>query len=325
MTTNFLNDSILYFLLAFLISLVGTKLWIQLSEKRHWGQPIREEGNAAHFKKQGTPTMGGVVFTVVFLFLILILSPSRSMELVIITLGTLSYFLVGLVDDIEKVKKEESEGLTPKQKLAVQFLLAGLLVTLALINNPDLGAQHLLFVSQPVQLGLLWVFIDLFIIVGTVNAVNLTDGLDGLCAGVSIPVFLTIGACAFIWDGPFALGTMSAIIFAGALLGFLFFNAHPAQLFMGDAGSMAIGGAIVSLLLIYGRLVFLLVLGGIYFIEALSDIIQILYFKKSGGKRIFRMAPIHHHFELGGMAEEKIVSRFSIISLILCLMTLLLI
>lgn len=325
MTTNFLNDSILYFLLAFLISLVGTKLWIQLSEKRHWGQPIREEGNAAHFKKQGTPTMGGVVFTVVFLFLILILSPSRSMELVIITLGTLSYFLVGLVDDIEKVKKEESEGLTPKQKLAVQFLLAGLLVTLALINNPDLGAQHLLFVSQPVQLGLLWVFIDLFIIVGTVNAVNLTDGLDGLCAGVSIPVFLTIAACAFIWDGPFALGTMSAIIFAGALLGFLFFNAHPAQLFMGDAGSMAIGGAIVSLLLIYGRLVFLLVLGGIYFIEALSDIIQILYFKKSGGKRIFRMAPIHHHFELGGMAEEKIVSRFSIISLILCLMTLLLI
>ena len=325
MTKNLLSACLLYFLSAFVLTLVGTRLWVYLSKKNHWGQPIRKDGNVAHQKKQGTVTMGGVIFTLVFLALILIFSPSHSMEVVILTLGTLGFFLIGLIDDVEKIKKKENEGLTAKQKLALQFLLAGLLVSLAFLNNPDLSSQHLLFLEAPLSLGIFWIPIDIFIIVGTVNAVNLTDGLDGLCAGVSLPVFLTIGAGAFFWDGPFALGTIGGMIFAGGLLGFLFYNAHPAQLFMGDAGSMAIGGAVISFLLIYGRLVFLLILGGIYFIEALSDIIQFFYFRKTGGKRFFRMAPIHHHFELGGMAEEKVAARFSIASLILCLITLLMV
>lgn len=321
MISDFLLESLICFLIAFLLTLLGTKLWLKLSIEKNWGQPIREEGNVAHYKKKGTPTMGGVVFTIVYLVVLFIFAPLKDMQLFILILSCLGFFLIGLLDDWKKVQKKENEGLTPKQKLILQFVLAGLLVILAFYNNPDLTGQYLIFFRNPVELGFFWIPIDMFIIVGTVNAVNLTDGLDGLCTGVSLPVFLSIAFLASLWDGPYAVGSLAAMIFAGALLGFLFFNAHPAQLFMGDAGSMAIGGAIIGILLIYGRLVSLIILGGIYLIEALSDIIQMLYFRKTGGKRFFRMAPIHHHFELGGMAEEKVAIRFSIVSLILCLIS----
>lgn len=313
---------LLTFFLAALFSGLGTYFWIRFSRKKAIGQPIREEGNKAHYKKAGTPTMGGIVFTLVSLFLLLVFTGFRP-ESLFLLLGTLGFALIGFLDDYEKVKQKQNEGLTPRQKLYLQFGLSFILVSLAFLVNGDLARQKIPFFNVTLDLGFFWVPILMFVVVGSVNAVNLTDGLDGLCTGVSIPIFLALALAALIY--PYVVSNVIyyyAMIFAGALVGYLFFNAHPASVMMGDTGSMAIGGAIVSLLLLYNRLLFMVVLGGVYLMEALSVIIQVTYFKRTGGKRIFKMSPIHHHFELSGYPEEKITIAFSLVSLLLSLLTL---
>lgn len=313
---------LLTFFLATLFSGLGTYFWIRFSRKKAIGQPIREEGNKAHYKKAGTPTMGGIVFTLVSLVLLFVFTGFRP-ESLFLLLGTLGFALIGFLDDYEKVKQKQNEGLTPRQKLYLQFGLSFILVSLAFLVNGDLARQKIPFFNVTLDLGLFWVPILMFVVVGSVNAVNLTDGLDGLCTGVSIPIFLALALAALIY--PYAVSNVIyyyALIFAGALVGYLFFNAHPASVMMGDTGSMAIGGAIVSLLLLYNRLLFMVVLGGVYLMEALSVIIQVTYFKRTGGKRIFKMSPIHHHFELSGYPEEKITIAFSLVSLLLSLLTL---
>lgn len=313
---------LLTFFLAALFSGLGTYFWIRFSRKKAIGQPIREEGNKAHYKKAGTPTMGGIVFTLVSLVLLFVFTGFRP-ESLFLLLGTLGFALIGFLDDYEKVKQKQNEGLTPRQKLYLQFGLSFILVSLAFLVNGDLARQKIPFFNVTLDLGLFWVPILMFVVVGSVNAVNLTDGLDGLCTGVSIPIFLALALAALIY--PYVVSNVIyyyAMIFAGALVGYLFFNAHPASVMMGDTGSMAIGGAIVSLLLLYNRLLFMVVLGGVYLMEALSVIIQVTYFKRTGGKRIFKMSPIHHHFELSGYPEEKITIAFSLVSLLLSLLTL---
>ncbi len=316
------HPGLLVFFLATLFSGLGTYFWIRFSRKESIGQPIREEGNKAHYKKAGTPTMGGIVFTLVSLILLFIFTGFR-LESLFLLLGTLGFALIGFLDDYEKVKQKQNEGLTPRQKLYLQFGLSFILVILAFLTNGDLSRQKIPFFNVTLDLGFFWVPILMFVVVGSVNAVNLTDGLDGLCTGVSIPVFFVLALAALIY--PYAVCNVIyyyALIFAGALVGYLFFNAHPASVMMGDTGSMAIGGAIVSLLLLYNRLLFMVVLGGVYLMEALSVIIQVTYFKRTGGKRIFKMSPIHHHFELSGYPEEKITVAFSLVSLLLSLLTL---
>lgn len=309
-------------LISIILSALATGIWIKISKKENIGQPIRKEGNKEHMKKEGTPTMGGLPFSLLFIILIFIFT-GFNRHSIIIALSVFLFGGIGFLDDLEKVRMKENEGLTPRQKLILQFAFGGILVIYAYITNPEMSAQIIPFFNWSWNLSILWIPVLAFIIVGTVNAVNLTDGLDGLCSGVSLPVFLALSFLAFI-TMPTDIGvSRSAIIFFGLLVGFLFFNSHPASIFMGDTGSMAIGGAICGILLVLNRLPFLLIIGGIYLIEALSVIIQVAYFKRTGGKRIFLMSPIHHHYELKGYKEEKVTAAFSIISIILSIITIL--
>ncbi|MBY0584400.1 phospho-N-acetylmuramoyl-pentapeptide-transferase [Murdochiella sp. Marseille-P8839] len=307
-------------LLAAFLSAAATYFWIRFSRKESLGQEIREEGNKAHYKKKGTPTMGGVAFTAVFLLLILFFGKGNVATL-LIALCTLGFGAIGFLDDWEKFKKRESEGLTPKQKLLLQFAFAAVLLAVNYFFSSEMAIQTIPFFGWQWKLGLLSIPLLAFIMVGTVNAVNLTDGLDGLCAGVSLPVFFTIAFLSHLTVANEDGVATAAVLFAGVLVGFLFFNSHPASLFMGDTGSMAIGGALSAMMMVMNRLPFLLVLGGIYLVEALSVIIQVAYFKRTGGKRIFLMSPIHHHFELKGYPEEKVTAAFSLVSVLLCLLT----
>lgn len=315
-----LKATFLWGLLAAFLSATATYFWIRFSRKESLGQEIREEGNKAHYKKKGTPTMGGVAFTAVFLLLLLFFGKGNVATL-LIALCTLGFGAIGFLDDWEKVKKRESEGLTPRQKLLLQFAFAAVLLAVNYFFFPAMATQTIPFFGWQWKIGLLSIPLLAFIMVGTVNAVNLTDGLDGLCAGVSLPVFFTIAFLSHLTVANEDGVATAAMLFAGVLVGFLFFNSHPASLFMGDTGSMAIGGALSAMLMVTNRLPFLLVLGGIYFVEALSVIIQVAYFKRTGGKRIFLMSPIHHHFELKGYPEEKVTVAFSLVSILLCLLT----
>ncbi len=317
-----ITNALIGFFWASILSLGGTYGWIRFSKREAIGQPIRSDGNQAHLKKAGTPTMGGVVFTLTALILLFILQGFHP-ETIFLALSTFGFAGIGFLDDYEKVKKKENEGLTPRQKLYLQFALAFVLVLFAFLMQGALGRQKIPFFNVTWQWGIFWIPILMFVLVGTANAVNLTDGLDGLCAGVSLPVFFALALAGWLYPLPGQMtGRVYSLLFAGALVGYLFFNAHPASLMMGDTGSMAIGGALCGLVLLYNRPLYLVILGGVYLMEALSVILQVAYFKRTGGKRLFKMSPIHHHFELSGFPEEKITVAFSLISLLLSLVTL---
>ncbi len=311
----------LAFILALALSIIGTSLWIKFSRTESIGQPIREEGNKAHYKKAGTPTIGGLVFALISAILLFVFK-GFSWQTFFLAFASLSYACIGFIDDYCKVKKKESEGLTPRQKLILQSAVALVLSIFAYFKVDGSGQQPIPFFNINLNLSFVWIPIFAFAIVAISNAVNLSDGLDGLCSGVSIPIFLTLAAFAGYGVENAEYGAFYSIIFAGSLLGYLFYNAHPASIMMGDTGSMAIGGAIGAIMLLYNRIMFLPIIGGIYVAEALSVIIQVAYFKKTGGKRLFKMSPIHHHFELSGYAEEKVTVAFSIVSILLCIITL---
>lgn len=311
-------------LLSCALSAAATYFLIGYLREHHIGQPIREEGNQAHLKKQGTPTMGGLAFIPVALILSLLVNGVHYASILLL-IGTVGFGAIGFLDDYEKVRKAQNEGLTPRQKLILQAALAVVMVCIVYFSDPSTAVQRIPLFNWKWNLGFLWIPLLAFVVVGTVNAVNLTDGLDGLLTGVSIPVFLTIGLISVthvLAGAPVFQVFQSAMIFMGALAGYLFFNANPASIMMGDTGSMAIGGAITAMMLALNESLFLVILGGVYVIEALSVIIQVAYFKKTGGKRIFLMSPLHHHYELKGFAEQKVTAAFSLISMILCLITL---
>ena len=297
---------------AFIVcALIGPVL-IPYLHKLKFGQSIRECGPASHMKKSGTPTMGGLM---ILAALVLALcwgkfTPHVLMALVL----TLGHAVIGFIDDYIKVVMKRNLGLTAKQKFLLQFILAGAYVYFAEthLQNTNLWVP---LVNITFDFGWAYYALAFILLVGTTNAVNLTDGLDGLVSFVSVPVTLAFAFIAYMQGmldvSGFALGL------TGACLGFLLFNRHPAQVFMGDTGSLALGGGVAALALLTHTELLLVIIGGIYVAEATSVIIQVAYFRLTGGKRFFRMAPLHHHFELGGWKEVKVVECFTIVSFLL--------
>lgn len=307
----------LLMILSIVLSILATWTLIPILRKKKYGQFIRQEGNQEHLKKAGTPTMGGLAFTLVFIVLsIATISYNKNILFVILT--TFLFGLIGFLDDFEKITKKQNLGLNEKQKLILQV---GIAFVLALLQYYILDVRiynlDIPFVSMFVNVGIFIVPILTFIIVGTVNATNFTDGLDGLLSSVSIPVFVGIAILGKYTNPEI---TNTALIFAGVLAGFLVFNSYPASIFMGDTGSMAIGGAIVSMLIILNKPLYLVFIGFIYMAEVLSVIIQRFSYKKFK-KRVFLMSPIHHHFELKGHKETKIVAGFTVLSIALTALT----
>lgn len=296
------------------LTLAAMPAYLNWSKGHGWGQCVREEGPKAHLSKQGTPTMGGLVLITAGV-LASFWAPVFTMDSLVFRLLVLACCLLGLTDDLSKVLKNQNLGLRARDKLLVQGVLGiGMGLWLVLTREP-------LGVSFPVIgfVGGAWIvwILALLVTAGAVNAVNLTDGLDGLAASVSA-VALTAYTAVCLGAGHPDLAVCACGL-AGACLGFLWFNSFPARVFMGDTGSLALGGAMAGLALLTGSEFLLMIIGGIFVVEALSVIIQVTYFKATGGKRIFRMSPIHHHFELGGLHEVQVTARFTVVAVILAL------
>lgn len=306
--------------IAFGVSMLVTGLMIPYLKQKQFGQYIREEGPEAHLSKAGTPTMGGaaIVIGITAAVIVSMFMPgSSALPKLAILLSMLAFGCIGFIDDYNKIAKKQNEGLTPKQKLALQIAFG---LALAVFMRISEGSSVVIpFAGRSVDMGWLYIPFVVFIEVAMANAVNLTDGLDGLASGTS-----AITACCFALVGMLAGNGSEPMAVAGqatfgAAIGFLLYNRYPAQIFMGDTGSMALGG-VLSATAIVGHMEWLLPIAGLIFvIEALSVIIQVTYFKMSGGKRVFRMAPIHHHFELGGWHETKVVKVFYLFTLICCI------
>ena len=280
---------------------------------KEFGQQIREEGPAGHHGKAGTPTMGGLAIFLSILVPFLILSDYRSASLAV--LGTaLAMAALGFADDIIKLRKRRSLGVSGRTKLLIQALTA---IALWLVVTEYVGLNDTLrlrVIDASVELGYVYPFLIFLVLAGATNGVNLTDGLDGLAAGCSAIVFLTYTVITFITPGEHDLALLSASL-VGACVGFLWFNSFPASVFMGDTGSLGLGGAIAALAVVTKTEILLILIGGIFVIEALSVAIQVIAFQRFR-RRIFLMAPIHHHFELAGWSETKIILRFWIVAAI---------
>jgi phospho-N-acetylmuramoyl-pentapeptide-transferase len=297
---------------AFLVVAILGPLFIPMLHKLKFGQSIRDCGPASHQKKSGTPTMGGIMIVLAILVSVLIWCP-LSPEIIIAMILTIGYGLIGFLDDYIKVVKKRNLGLTAKQKFALQILLA--LVVLGYATWEGNMIKEILWLPGTAHIwsiGWAYYLLAILVLVGTTNAVNLTDGLDGLVSCVSIPVFFAYFCVAMIL-GPSSLSTF-AVALVGSCIGFLIYNHFPAKVFMGDTGSLALGGAVAALALLTHTELLLIIIGIVYVAEAASVIMQVAYFKHTGGKRIFRMTPIHHHFELGGWRETKVVAVFTAVS-----------
>lgn len=308
-------------LIAFAVSMYGTTMMIPLLKKKQFGQFIREEGPQAHLSKAGTPTMGGIAIVAGITVALLcsgFMTGDFGAEKIAIILTMLAFGAIGFIDDYNKIAKKQNEGLTPKQKLILQVLFGIALAVFMMIKQ---GTEVFIpFAKIYVDFGWFYIPFVVFVEVAMANAVNLTDGLDGLassnCAIVSI-AFVIIGMSLIPGSNEPMYAAGQAIF--GACVGFLMLNKYPARIFMGDTGSMALGG-VLSATAIVAHMEWLLPIAGLLFvIEALSVIIQVTYFKKTGGKRIFRMAPIHHHFELGGWSEVKVVTVFCAFTTACCI------
>lgn len=306
--------------IGFAVSMLVTARMIPFMKQKQFGQYIREEGPKEHLSKAGTPTMGGIAFilgTTAAVIVSMFMPGSDTMGKIAILLSMYAFGAVGFIDDYNKIAKKQNEGLTPKQKLILQAAF-GLALAIFMMSKEG-TAMFIPFFRKTVDIGILYIPFVVFIEIAMANAVNLTDGLDGLASSNSAIVactFAIIGMSVHGGSEPMAVAGQALF---GALVGFFLYNHYPAQIFMGDTGSMALGG-VLSAMAIVGHMEWLLPIAGlIYVIEALSVIIQVTYFKKSGGKRVFRMAPIHHHFELGGWHETKVVKVFCLFTFICCI------
>ena len=311
------------FIVSFLVSYALGKVLIPWLVALKAGQTIKEIGPKWHMSKQGTPTMGGIMFIAGILAAVL---TAGLPDLLAGRFGGLMVFLfalvfggIGFFDDYMKVKYKKNEGLTAAQKFLLQ--LAAAILFIVLLRSLGYLTADLYIPFFNVTLQIPWVVymaFAAFVIVGTVNSVNLTDGVDGLATGVTMPVAVFYVAVAAYW-GYTELGVFAAALFGG-LCAFLIYNFHPAKVFMGDTGSLFLGGAVAGLAFCLDIPLILILVGIIYIAETLSDIIQVTYFKLTHGKRIFRMAPLHHHFEMGGWSEEKLFFVFSGITVAACIL-----
>jgi phospho-N-acetylmuramoyl-pentapeptide-transferase len=291
---------------ALILGLILGPVLIPRLRKLHFGQYIRSDGPRRHLIKSGTPTMGGILFLIILPVTQAAVRNADPRSLAVL-LAAVGFGMIGMTDDLLKIRHRQSEGLSPWQKMAAQILFS--LIFAALVYRLT-GVRHVTLPAGggPFYLGMWYIPAMAFVMVGTVNAVNLTDGVDGLAAGVTFIVALAYTLLFRAWnlDGL----TKLAGALAGVCLGFLFFNLHPARLFMGDTGAFCLGGAVGALAVLSDTVVLLPLLGVVYVLEAGSDILQVAYFKWTRGRRLLRMAPLHHHFELKGWSEEKIAVVF---------------
>ena len=312
-----MKQIILSAVLSLIIGLIVTPLLIPFLRRLKFGQSIREEGPSWHQKKSGTPTMGGIAFILSSLLASLAVMCYHFgilYELLIPMLTAFAYGVVGFWDDFIKVVKKRNLGLSAKQKFLAQFLVA-VFSTLSLSYLGYLNGELVIpFMASTVDIGLWIIPLTVLVQLSVVNSVNLTDGLDGLATSVTAVVSLFFLICALLLQN--VIGIFAAAILGGCLA-FLVFNAHPAKVFMGDTGSLFLGGAVAVMASMLKMPLILIIVGGVYLIETLSVILQVASFKLTG-KRIFKMSPIHHHFEMSGMNETQIVLMFSTTTLILC-------
>ncbi len=324
-------------LTALLISLLVGPILIRRLKQYHVGQRIRKLGPQNHQKKAGTPTMGGMLIIIALFVSVFLWADLTNRYVWMMLIATLGFGMIGFMDDYIKLVRDRSEGLRPKQKLLFQTLLAFVIVIILMLFPEDSITTSLplpFFKRAMPELGWFYLPFAMLVIIGTSNAVNLTDGLDGLAIGPVMIASLVYAVIVYATGNvkfanylqiPYIHGVGELTLFCfgmvGASLGFLWFNTYPATVFMGDIGSLALGGALGTVAVISKHEILLILVGGIFVIEVLSVIIQVVSFKLFG-KRVFRMAPIHHHYELKGWAEPKIIVRFWIISIILALMAL---
>ena len=306
-------------IIAFAISALLGPVVIPFLRKLKVGQTERKELES-HLKKNGTPTMGGIMIlaSIIITSLFYVKDYPKIIPILFMTVG---FGVIGFLDDYLKVVLRRSDGLLAWQKMILQIIVTGVFAVY-MVKYSGVALTMLIPFSGGKYLDLGWLAIPVlfFAVVGTVNGTNFTDGLDGLASSVTIMVATFFSVVAIGTNAGIAPITCAVV---GALLGFLLFNVYPANVFMGDTGSLALGGFVVSTAYMMQMPLFILIVGLIYLVEVLSVIIQVTYFKKTGGKRIFRMAPIHHHFELGGWSETRVVAVFSITTAILCLIALL--
>lgn len=315
---NFNLSILMPVVISFGISVILCPIIIPFLRKLKFGQYVRDDGPESHLKKAGTPTMGGLVILVSILLTSLIYI-RRYPDIIPVLFMTLGFGIIGFLDDYIKVVMKRSLGLKPLQKMFGQFIVTAIFVYYyfnvakieASIVIPFTGGMDF---TMPGWLFIIFVFI---VVLGTVNGVNFTDGLDGLASGVTaiVATFFTVAALAV----NAAMAPITGAV-VGSLLGFLLFNTYPARVFMGDTGSLALGGFVASIALMLRMPLFIVIVGLVYLVEVISVILQVGYFKLTHGKRIFKMAPIHHHFELSGFSETQVVAAFSIVTAILCLL-----
>lgn len=312
-------NTIMPTIISFIIAVILSPIFIPYLKKLKFGQQIRDDGPESHLKKTGTPTMGGIIIVLSVTITSLIYINDYK-EIVPVLFVTIAFAIIGFLDDYIKIIMKRSLGLKAWQKLTGQILITTIFAYY-ILNVSDIGTQVLIPFAKGNTLELSFMFIPFLFIVmlGTVNGANFTDGLDGLASSVTVLIatFLTVVAIAT----KSGISPITSAV-AGSLLGFLLYNVYPAKVFMGDTGSLALGGFVAASAFMLKIPLFLVIVALIYMVEVLSVIIQVGYFKISGGKRIFRMAPIHHHFELLGWEETRVVAVFSIITAILCIIAL---
>ena len=313
--------------ISFVVTIILALVIIPVLRKIKVGQIEREDGPQSHLKKQGTPTMGGIIFmvsiiicvTAVYIYLHAINHTEIAQNLLPMLCLTMGFGVIGFIDDFKKLVLQNTDGLKPKNKM-LGLLLISVAYALFIVRFSNIGTQTYLpifktFINLSVYL---YIPFSILVILATTNAINLTDGIDGLSSSVSCIIIACLTAIAMM------KGTTEVVIFGsvviGAVLGFLMFNLHPAKIFMGDTGSLFLGGVISSIALYLKMPLLLVLIALIPILETLSVIIQVVYFKKTGGKRFFKMSPLHHHFELSGWSENKVVIIFSIITLLVCVL-----
>jgi phospho-N-acetylmuramoyl-pentapeptide-transferase len=329
-----MSDLITILFFSFLLTVFSSKRVISLLKKSQGkGQPIRNDGPESHLSKAGTPTMGGLI--IISCVLICAIIACRLNDIIVpILFVMISYGLIGFSDDYSKVKKQTTKGIKAKLRLVLEFVIAWVALGYIQIKVTPSTVVNVPFLKEGIEFGYAYYILASLAIVGTANATNLTDGLDGLLTGPVIMLFATFAVMIYMISqkiypegrfGPLLNFNeidellKLCIIFIGVCLGFLWYNANPAKVFMGDVGSLALGGAIGTISILLRQEIYLIVMGGLFVVEALSVMLQVASYKMRK-KRIFRMAPIHHHFEKAGMAENTVVMRFWIVNLMLCIL-----
>lgn len=310
---NLLIKGIYTLIIAFVLCIFVCPVLIPFLHRLKFGQTVRDDGPQTHLQKTGTPTMGGLAFLAAFVLSAIFMTPTH--ETIAVILVTIGFGLIGFIDDYIKVVKKRSLGLKPMQKIVGQLIICVLFMVY--LNKSGVGTEiYIPFTGGKTwDLGILFIPFCIIAVLATVNGVNLTDGLDGLADGVTLIVCVFFTMCAYA-AGNGIVTAGGAMI--GGLLAFLIFNAYPAKVFMGDTGSLALGGFIVACAFILKMPLFILIAGIIYVVETLSVAIQVTVYKKTK-KRVFKMAPLHHHFELSGWSETKVVTLFYVITAIACL------